>query len=98
MPLKGISYLELWQLFCLVERNHLCNFRRGYCEEQFCEIIWNFGQWFRCRLKNLIWSFCGSPVQWSGTIYANLKEGIIGKIHVKSYAIWISGSGGDAIY
>ena len=24
MPFKYISYLELWQLFCSAERNHLC--------------------------------------------------------------------------
>ena len=33
------------------------------------------------------------PVQWSGTIYAILKEGIIGNIHVKLYKIRTSGSG-----
>ena len=26
MPFKDISYLELWQPFCLAERSHLCNF------------------------------------------------------------------------
>ena len=49
MPFKGISYLELWQPFCSAEYNHLCNFGRGYQEEQFCEIILNLGQWFRRR-------------------------------------------------
>ena len=49
MPLKVISYLDIWQPFCLVERNHLCNFGRGYYEEQFFEIILNLGQWFRRR-------------------------------------------------
>ena len=39
ISLKDISYLELWQPFCSVEWNHLCNFGRGYYEEQFCEII-----------------------------------------------------------
>ena len=53
MSFKGISYLELWQPFCSAERNHLCNFGRGYQEEQFCEIILKFGQRFRrCCLKN----------------------------------------------
>ena len=28
MSLKDISYLELWQPLCLVERKHLCNFGR----------------------------------------------------------------------
>ena len=39
--LFNISYLELWQPFSSVEQNHLCNFGRGYYEEQFCEIILN---------------------------------------------------------
>ena len=56
MLFKGISYLELWQPFCSMEGNHLCNFGRGYYEEQFCEIILNLGQWFRrrCRLKDFL--------------------------------------------
>ena len=52
MSFKDISYLELWQPFCLSEWNQLCNFGRGHCEEQFCEIILNLGQWFRCCLKD----------------------------------------------
>ena len=44
-----------------------------------------------------IWSSGGPPVQWSGTIYAIFKEGIMGIIHVKLYEIWTSGSGGDVI-
>ena len=53
MLFKGISYLALWQPFCSAERGNLCNFGKGYQEEQFCEIILNLGQWFRgrCRLK-----------------------------------------------
>ena len=52
MPFKGISYLNIWQPFCSTERNHLCNFGRGYPEEQVSEIILNLGQWFRrCHLK-----------------------------------------------
>ena len=43
-----------------------------------------------------IWSSGSPPVQWSKTIYAILKEGIIGNIHVKLYWIWNSGSG-DAV-
>ena len=45
----------------------------------------------------LTWSFGSPPVWWSGTIYATLKEGIMGNIHVKLYEIWTSGSGGDAV-
>ena len=53
---RGISYLELWQPFCSAEPNHLCNFGRGYPEEQFCEIIMNLDQWFRriCLLKDFL--------------------------------------------
>ena len=39
----------------------------------------------------------GPPVQWSQTIYAILKEGIMRNIHVKLYEIWTSGSGGDVV-
>ena len=56
---KDISYLELWQPFFSLEQNHLCNFGRGYHEEQFCEIILNSEHWFRrrCIIKIfLIWS------------------------------------------
>ena len=53
MLFKDICYLELWQSLCSVEQNHLCNFGRGYYEEQFFEIILNLDQWLRrkCRLK-----------------------------------------------
>ena len=44
MPFKDISYLELWQPFCLAERNHLCKFGRRHHEEQFCKIILNLVQ------------------------------------------------------
>ena len=49
MKLKLFAYLDLWQPFCSAEQNHLCNFGRGYLEEQFCEIILNFDQWYRGR-------------------------------------------------
>ena len=35
----------------------------------------------------LIWNSGFLPVRWSRTIYANLKEGIMGNIHVKLYEI-----------
>ena len=41
----------------------------------------------------LIWSSGDPPVQWSGSIYAILKEGIMGNIHVKLYEIRTSCSG-----
>ena len=49
MLFKNISYLELWHPLCSAEQNHLCNFGRGYHEEQFCEIILNLDHWFRKR-------------------------------------------------
>ena len=55
MPFRGISYLELWQPFFSAKHNHLCNFGKGYYEEQFCEIILNLGRWFRgCRIKDFL--------------------------------------------
>ena len=56
MLFKGISYLDIWQPFCSAECNHMCNYARGYYEEQFCEIILNLGQWFRsrCCLKDFL--------------------------------------------
>ena len=50
---KDISYLELWQPFFSAEWNSLCNFGRGYYEEQFCEIILNLDKWLwrKCHLK-----------------------------------------------
>ena len=87
MPFKGITYLEFWQPFCSLEHNHLCNFDRGYFEEQFCEIMLNLGHWFRrrCGLKDFLSGSLagGPPVRWSETIYAILKEDIMGNIHVK---------------
>ena len=56
--------------FYSAERNHLCNFGRGYDEEQFCEIILNLDQWFRRRcllIIFLIGSFGGHFVQRRGT-------------------------------
>ena len=98
MLFKGISYLKLWQPFCSAKCNSLCNFGRGYYEEQFCEIILNLGQWFRrCHLGFLICSSGGPPVCWSGTIYALLKEGIMGNIHAKLYEIWTSRSEGEVV-
>ena len=45
----------------------------------------------------LIWNSGGPPVRWSRTIYAILKEGIMGNIHVTLNEIWTSGSGGDFV-
>ena len=87
MLFKNISFLELWQSLCLVDWNHLCNFGRPR-EEQSCEIILNFDQWFRrkCCLKVfLIWS-SGSPfVQRTVTIFAILVEGYVRNNSVKLF-------------
>ena len=45
----------------------------------------------------LIWSSGGPPVQWSGTIYAILKEGIMGNIHVNLYEIRTRVLGEDVV-
>ena len=61
-------------------------------EEQFCETILNLGQWLRrYRLKMSYLELWHPPVRWRRTIYANLKDGIMGSIHVKLYGIWTSG-------
>ena len=91
MSFKDISYLQLWRPLCSVEQNHLCNFGRGYQEEQICEIILNLDQWFRrrCLLKVfLIWSSGGSFVQQSKTIHAILVEGIKRNNSVNLFRIW----------
>ena len=68
MSFKDISYLELWPPFCSVEMNHLCNFGRGYQEEQFCEIILNLDQCFRrCHLNDFL----------SGALAALLLGGVV---------------------
>ena len=87
MSLNDNSYLKIWQPPCSVEQNHLCNIGIRHHEEQFCEIILNFDQWFRrcCLLIFLIWS-SGSPfVQLSRTICAILIDGIMRNISVKLF-------------
>ena len=37
------------------------------------------------------------PVGWSKIIYAILKRGTMGNVHVKLYGIWTSGSGGYVV-
>ena len=86
MSVKDISYLELWWPFCYEARNHLCNFGRGYQEEQFCEIILSLDQCFRRRyvLKIfLTWRSGGPYVQGRGTICAILVDGIMRNNSVK---------------
>ena len=86
MSLNDISYPELWQPLCSVEWDHLCNFSRWHHEKQFCEIILNLDQWFRCPLKIfLIWSSGGPFLKLSGTICAILVEGIMWNNFVKLF-------------
>ena len=49
----------------ITDRNHLCNFGRGYYEEQLCEIILNLGHWFRrIHFSRFLICSCGSlPVR-----------------------------------
>ena len=66
-------FLELWQPFCSAERNHLCNFSRGY----WGTILWNcceFKPVVQMFKRFLIWSSGDPPVQWSGTICAISKR------------------------
>ena len=86
MLFKDISYLELWRPFCYAEWNHLCNFGKGYQDEQFCEIILNLDQCIRrrCVLKIfLIWGSGSAYVQLSRTIWAILVAGIMRNNSVK---------------
>ena len=83
-----ISYLELLQPLCSADRNHLCNFNRMHIEEQFCEIIFNVGQWCRrkCCLQVFLILRSRSPFdQQSVTIYAILVEGIMRNDSVKLF-------------
>ena len=45
----------------------------------------------------LIWSSGNPPVQWSGTIYAVLKESTMENIRLKLYETWTSSSGEDYV-
>ena len=61
--------------------NHLCNFGEWYHAEQFCEIISNFDEWFRCRLKD----FLSGALAARMAITAILVDCIMGNIPVKSF-------------
>ena len=79
---------------------YLCNFGRGYPEEQFCGTILNLDQWLsrRCIIKIfLIWSSCSPFSQRSRTICAILVEGIMRNNSVNLFRIWVSDSRGDVV-
>ena len=64
------------------------------------KLFYILDHWFRGRNHSktfLIWSFCGSIVQWSGTIYAKLVEDTIGDSSVKLTCVWASCSGGNSV-
>ena len=67
MLFKDISYLELLRSFYSTERNHLCDFGRGYPEAQFCKFILNLDLWFRrtCCLKYFL-SGALAAIEFSG--------------------------------
>ena len=50
---KDISYLGLLWASCSVERNHLCNFKKGQHGEHSCEVMRNLEQRFRRRSMSL---------------------------------------------
>ena len=54
MLFKDISYLQFWRPFCLAQWDRLCNFRSGYYEKHFSEIILNLDKWFRRRCHSKI--------------------------------------------
>ena len=100
MLFKDISYLELWQPRCSVDKNHMCNFCRVHLEEQFCEIFLNLDQWIRrrCSLKTFLISSSGGPfVRQSKTICAILLECIMRINSEPLFSIWTTGSGGNAV-
>ena len=74
----------------------MCNFGKGYYEEQFCEIILNLGQWFRrCRLKDFLSGALVALLFSVANHLCNFERGHHGDIHVKLYEILTSGSAGD---
>ena len=87
MSFNDISYRELWRplvqrsvticaiLVKCIKRNNslkLLEFGPVVQEEMLVKVF-------------LIWSSGSPSVQWSGTTYAILKEGIMGNIHAKLF-------------
>ena len=102
MLFKDISYLELWLPFCSAEQNNLClcNFGRGYPEEQFYKNYFEFGPVVQEEItleRFLILSSGSHPVQWSRTIYAIFVKSSVRNNSVNLFCIWTSGSGGDVV-
>ena len=60
----------------LTECNHLCNFGKGYYEEQFCVIALNLGQWFkRCSLKYFLSGALVAPCSVKQNHLCNFERG-----------------------
>ena len=80
---NDISYLELWRPCYSAEWNHLCDFGKEHYEEQFCENVLNFDQWFRrCHLKDFL-SGALAALLFSGL--CNLNRGYHGGTFMCSY-------------
>ena len=74
MSFKDVFNLQLWQLFCSVERNRLGHISIGPYGQHLCEIILNLGQQFKiCSLFCFIFSSGGHFVWQSGTFWAFLE-------------------------
>ena len=69
---------------------------RNNSEKLFLIRVSGSGEKVLCKIF-LIWSSGSPPVWCNRTIYAILKEGIMGNIHMKLYGIWTSGSKGDDV-
>ena len=89
MSFDFFYYLYLWRPFCLAEPDHLSNFHRGSCKEQFLRFLLNIGSLaffpsssgshlvYRCKmiLAVLIGSHQGIiPVMFE----SNLPKGLVG--------------------
>ena len=77
MSFEDISHLQLWQLFCSAERDHLSNFGRGHNEEHIRGIVLNWDRWFRrrCRLKIFLIYSSGAILFGGGGHLYNFDEG-----------------------
>ena len=71
---------------------------RGYHEIQFCGIILNFDQWLRMRCRLIFYLELWQPLySVEQTHLCNFCRIYNGNIHMKLFAIWTSGSGGDVV-
>ena len=59
MLFKGISYLEIWQPFCLAERSHLCNLVEGIQRNNSVKLF-EFGSVVQEQMSVIISLICSS--------------------------------------